>query len=129
MNLCSDKISISVGGTGCGKQLKQQQHLQVMEVPHVDALAHVPAGVIGVVSADIETLGLAAAISLAAKKQGVDIQFIDDRPKPPKLPELKIIDHMHTFNIEPTIKKVKSSKGKINYGGNYTPPKKKRKKR
>lgn len=125
MNLCS-KIEVSTGGMECGKQVKQQQHLQAMEVPHVGALAHVPAGVIGVVSADIEALGLAAAISLAAQKQGIDIQFIDSRPKPP---ELKIIDHMRTFNIEPTIKKVKSSKGKITYGGNYTPPKKKRKKR
>lgn len=128
MNTCSN-IKIDMGGTACGKQVKQLQHLNVMEVPHIDALARVPAGTIGIVSADIKNFGLYTALSLAAQKQGIHIQFentiIDaQRAKPPELP---VIDHMHTFTIEPTIKKVKSSKGK--HGSNYTPPHKKRKKR
>lgn len=126
MNICSN-IGYDVGGRGCGKQVKRLQHMNIMKVPHVDALARVPVGAIGIVTADIETFGIRAAISMAAQKQDIDIRLVDDRPRAPELRELKVIDHMHTFTIEPKVKKIKSSKGKTNYGSNYTPPKKKRK--
>lgn len=129
MNICSDKISISVGGTGCGKQVRQLQHLRVMEVPHVDALAKVPIGTIGIVSGDIGRLGLGLALSQAAAKQGIDIKFIQDEPQK-KTDSGFVINTINEFIDKPKSNSViKSSKGKTNYGSNYTPPKKKRKKR
>lgn len=128
-NICSN-IGVNAVSGECQEPIKKQQHLQVMEVPHEDALPGVPKGVIGIVSADIAAMGLTLALSAAAAKQGIDIQFIQNTPNLPTIDKSYVIKEIDRFIAKPNkVNVIKSSKGKIKYQSNYTPPKKKRKKR